>query len=89
MARKEDKIGNGIASFVLSLFSIILFLFFGIGILPGILALIYSDKQKKIKQTGLGQAGFVMGIIGIVINSFWVLIWILMIIVLLLDFILY
>lgn len=74
MKSKRIETGYGIASFVLSIFGFLSFPFFGFGIVPAILSVIYSNKQKKINSTGLSTAGLILGIISIVINGFIILI---------------
>ena len=59
----------GIASLVLSIIGVLLFLAPYFGIVFSILAVVFHSKQKKIEPIGVSMAGFVMGIIGIVINS--------------------
>ncbi|MGV8169484.1 MAG: hypothetical protein ACP5N3_05495 [Candidatus Nanoarchaeia archaeon] len=65
----EDN-GNGIASLVLGISSILIpFL----GIITGILAIIYSNKQKKIQPNGMATAGMVTGIVGLVFQAMFIL----------------
>lgn len=59
----------GIASLVLSIFGILLFLAPYFGIVFSILAIVFHSKQKKIEPIGVSMAGFVIGIVGIVVNS--------------------
>jgi len=59
----------GMASFVLSILGLTLFLAPYIGIVCSILAVIFYNIQKKKEPTKLSTAGLVMGIIGIVFNG--------------------
>ena len=59
----------GIASLVCGIIGILLFLMPYFGIVLSICAVVFHSKQKKIKPTGVSMGGFVVGIIGIVINS--------------------
>lgn len=59
----------GVASLVTSILGLLLFLAPYIGLPLAIFAVVAANKQKKIEQDGMGQAGNVMGIIGIVINA--------------------
>jgi hypothetical protein len=70
----EVSDGYGIASFVLSIVGLLGIIIFFLGIIPSILSLVFARKQRKIKKTGLSTAGLVMGIIGTIINGFFVLI---------------
>jgi len=71
---KDESDGMGIAGFVLSILGLIFIVVFFTGGVFSILAIIFSNKQRKIKKTGLSTAGLVMGIIGTIINwSFWLI----------------
>lgn len=59
----------GIASLVLSIIGLMLFLAPYIGIICSILAVVFYGIQKKHKTTGVATAGLVVGIIGTVINT--------------------
>jgi len=59
----------GVASLVTSILGLVLFLAPYIGLPLSIFAVVAANKQKKIEQNGMGHAGNVMGIIGIVING--------------------
>ena len=67
--KKEISTGIGIASFVLSLIGVFLPFIPYIGIVFSILAVVFAHKQDKIHKTGLGTAGKVIGIIGLVLNG--------------------
>ena len=61
--------GYGIASFVTSIIGLLLVLAPYFGIVFNILAIIFYCRQKKIEPNGLATAGFVIGVIGCVING--------------------
>jgi heme/copper-type cytochrome/quinol oxidase subunit 2 len=63
---KANGNGYGIASLVLGISSILLPV---IGIVTGILAIVFANKQKKIQPSGLATAGMVTGIIGLVFQA--------------------
>lgn len=73
MKNTKVETGYGVASFVLAIFGFLLLPLFFLGIIPAILSIIYSNKQKKIKPTGLATAGLVIGIIATIINGIFVL----------------
>jgi len=56
----------GVASLVCGILGIVIPY---IGLILGILAIVFSRKQKKIQPNGLATAGFVLGIIGVVIYT--------------------
>jgi hypothetical protein len=58
----------GIASFVLSILSLILCFAPYFGLPLAILAIVFYAKQRSKEPTGLATAGLVIGIIGIVVN---------------------
>jgi hypothetical protein len=63
--QEHEDTGYGVTSLVLGISSILLpFL----GIVTGVLAIIFANKQKKIKSNGMATAGMVTGIIGLVIH---------------------
>ncbi len=62
---KENKAGR-IASLVLGIISIVFSFFYYISIPSGILAIVFGCKSIKKYDSGLGKAGFVLGIIGLV-----------------------
>lgn len=65
----------GIASLVVGILGLILFLAPYIGIIFSILAIIFSRIQKrKIGDTGVSTSGFITGIVGTVLNSIMLLI---------------
>lgn len=69
--KKEEKksIAWGVSSLVTSIFSILLFFMPYFGLPLSIFAVVAHSKQKKIKPTGISMAGFVCGIVGIIINA--------------------
>jgi len=67
----DQSVGMGIAGFILSLIS-----FFGwivpyFSIFLAVLGIIFSGLQMKKFKTGLSVAGLVLGILGFLINLFW------------------
>jgi hypothetical protein len=67
---EEDKRNTwGVASLITSIIGLLLFLAPYLGLPLSIFAVVASSKQNKTYKTGVAQAGNVMGIIGIVINS--------------------
>lgn len=79
-AKKEEKPKTeqnsfGVASAILGIFSLMssvpLY-----GIISGIIAVVFANKQNKIKNNGWSKAGLIMGILGIVLN---ILVWIFLI----------
>jgi len=69
----DKKNQKGLASFVLGIIGIVFFFMPYVAIVPSILAIVYSKKQRKINSTGLSKAGLVIGIIGLVINGLFLL----------------
>ena len=71
MMEKKNKVTHawGIASLVLGIVSLLLFIAPYFGLPLAILAIVFHSKQKKIEPTGVSTGGLVTGIIGIVINS--------------------
>lgn len=66
---KKDGIAWGVSSMVTGIISILLFLMPYFGLPLAIFAIVANSKQKKIRESGMGTAGFVLGILGIIINS--------------------
>ena len=58
------------ASLVLGILS--LFIPF-IGLVLGIIAIVLGNKARKQPNGGLGTAGFVLGILGTVLGSIWII----------------
>lgn len=65
MEEKNAGIGWGIASFVMSIFSIILIRFIIISIILAVLALVFGGLSKK---NSFGKVGIIIGTISIVIT---------------------
>ena len=61
----KNKSAMGIASFVLSIISILFAAFWYIVLPTGILAIIFGAKSVKKMGSKLGKAGLIMGIIGL------------------------
>lgn len=59
----------GIASLVLGIIGLLLFLAPYIGLFLSILAIVFYGVQKKYHSTGMALGGLVTGIIGVVINA--------------------
>lgn len=66
----EEKSNKyGIAALTLGILSLVLFLMPYIGLPLAILAIVFAAKQNKTNATGQASAGYILGIIGIVLNS--------------------
>ena len=68
---KQKKLTHawGIASLILGILSLFLFLAPYFGLPLAITAIVFQRKQEKIESTGIATGGLVTGIIGIIINS--------------------
>lgn len=73
MKEKESN-AKGIASMILGILSLLLFLMPYFGLPLAIVGLVLAGQQKKSNPTGQATAGNILGIIGIVINSIMLLI---------------
>lgn len=73
MAKTKKKDSFGLASLVLGVLGIILFLTPGVGIICGILAIHFSGKQQKIGMTEQAKFGKITGIIGLIISSLYLI----------------
>lgn len=73
VVKKNDDEGFGIASLVLGIASIVFSWFFILGLVAGILAIIFAAKQRKIKHTGISTGGLVTGIVGTVFSFLYTL----------------
>ncbi len=72
--KKKVKKDYSIASLVLGICSILFSWFIAlVGVVCGILAIIFAVKQRKIKITGMANAGLITGIVGLIIS---VIVWI-------------
>ena len=69
MNKKPISKSWGVASLILGILSLLIFLAPYIGLPLAILALVFANKQDKILPTGNATAGRVLGIIGIIING--------------------
>ena len=76
MVKKVSE-SNGITSFVLSICGFIFVLIPVLALGLSILAIVFAKKQRKISKTGLGDAGFIIGIIGTIVNGLYNLYWLL------------
>lgn len=80
MEMSEKNEGLGIAGLVLGILSISIGWFVGVlGILMGIFGIILSVKQSKIYLGGITIAGLITSIVGAVISSLALLVWMLLI----------
>ena len=59
----------GIASLILGILSLFLFLAPYFGLPLAITAIVFQRKQEKIESTGIATGGLVTGVIGIILNS--------------------
>ncbi len=75
MAQKDSN-GYGIASLVLGIVSIVFCWVPVLGLVSGILGIVFSVKQKKILPNGIATGGLVTSIIGLVLSGLYTLFWI-------------
>jgi hypothetical protein len=75
MAQNKSN-GYGIASLVLGIISIILCWAPLVGLVSGILGIIFYAKQKRISPSGLAVGGLVTSIIGLVFSIIYTIMWI-------------
>jgi len=73
MKKNNSTTGFGIAGFILGLLSVLLFWFYIIGPLLGIVGLIFSIIQIKKNKTKLSIAGLILSIIGIILGVFMII----------------
>ena len=73
-----EKNSFGIASLVLGIVSIVFCWVPILGLVAGILAIVFAVKQRKIAPNGITTGGLVTGIIGlafsVIYNIFWIFI---------------
>ncbi len=74
MVKKKEDNTWGTWSMVLGILSIVLFMGPVIGIVSGILAIVFSNKQKKIKMTEQAKIGRITGIIGLVLSILYLIV---------------
>ena len=79
--KKQEKIkqGYGITSLICGLLGLFAFFMPYFGLPLSIMAMVFKGKQQPV--TGLANAGNILGIIGIVINSIMLLILVLVLII--------
>ncbi|GGA90662.1 DUF4190 domain-containing protein [Ornithinibacillus halotolerans] len=70
MSGRVDTNSKSTISLTLGIFSIVLPL---IGLVPGIIGLVFSRKTANENGRGLATAGFIFSIVGITIQSFGIL----------------
>ena len=68
LVKKESK-AWAITSLSTGIIGLLLFLMPYLGLPLSIFAIVSNSKQKKIKENGMGTAGFVLGILGCIING--------------------
>lgn len=71
--KNETSISFGIASLVVSIIGLLMFLMPYFGIVFSILAIVFANVQNKKNKSGMATAGLVVGIIGTVSNAIWLL----------------
>lgn len=76
---KKDEYGKW--SLVFGVLSIVLFWMSTLGIVFGILAIIFSDFQKKIQDTENARAGKITGIVGLILSGLYLLFFIVILII--------
>jgi len=72
--------GYGIASLVLGITSIVFCWVPVVGLVSGVLGIVFHTQQKKIFPNGLSTGGFVTSIIGLVFSAMYSLMWLLFLI---------
>lgn len=65
----KKSIGWGVSSLITGILSVPLMIAPYFGLPLAIFAIVANNKQKKIVPMGISMAGFILGIIGIVLNS--------------------
>lgn len=68
MAKKVEDNTLGITSLVMGIIGLVFFLAPYFGIFFSITGIILGGKQNKYYKTGQGTSGFVLGIIGTILN---------------------
>lgn len=66
---KDDKKGVSIASLVLGIVSVVLFYTGPIAIAAGIMAIIFGNSSLKAKANGFSKSGLVLGIVGLMLAT--------------------
>jgi hypothetical protein len=72
----EKKNDFGIASMILGISSVVFCWTILIGIVAGVLGIIFSVKQRKIFANGFSTAGLVTSIVGISLTVIIILLWV-------------
>ncbi len=75
MAKNKSN-GYGITSLVLGITSIVLCWIPFLGLVSGILGIIFHVQQKKIFPNGISTGGLVTSIIGTIFSAIYTLFWI-------------
>ena len=66
MSKKSDNEKDGVISLVLGILGLIFCFVPFLGLILGIIAVVYANKQNKEKKTGIATAGMVLGILAII-----------------------
>lgn len=69
-----DKKGMAIASLVLGIVSVVFCCAWYLAIPAAIVGLVLGIKANKVVKTGLGTAGIVLSIIGLIVAVIWVIV---------------
>ena len=67
--KEKKSIKWAVASMITGILSLILFMMPYIGLPLAIFAIVANHIQNKIKANGMGSAGFVCGILGVILNT--------------------
>lgn len=73
MAKKKVDNTWGLWSLILGIASIVLFWAPILGIVSGILGIVFSNKQKKIADNGNAKVGKITGVIGLVLSILYLI----------------
>jgi uncharacterized BrkB/YihY/UPF0761 family membrane protein len=69
MKKGENKDNSfGVSSVILGILSIVLASANGMGIILGIIGIVFSKKQEKIGKNKWSKAGFILNLIGIILG---------------------
>ena len=76
MPGKEQNNNFGIASLVLGISSVVFCWVPFLGLITGVLAIVFYAQQKKKGLNGVATGGLVTGIVGLVFSVLWTMFWI-------------